>query len=95
MESEIQKRIQRNGLIISRIPGWAKDAFIARSNEEFASDYGLCLASMCKECDEYSRLKEMFFTGNLISSLPETKEEGKKIILANGKKLNTNGGQNE
>ena len=88
MESEIQKKIQKNGLIISRIPSWAKDAFIDRANEEFASDYGLCLSTMCKECDEYNRLKEMFFTGNLIKSLPETKEEGKKIILANGKELN-------
>lgn len=94
MESDIQRKINKNGLIISRVPSWAKDAFIERANEEFISDYGLCLATMCKECDEYNRLKEMFFTGNLMDSLPN-KEEGKKIILANGKELNTKGGQYE
>lgn len=99
MESELQKRIERQGIVISRLPKWAKEIFIARAQEEFCDDYGMCLAAMVKECGEYNKLKQMFLENNLNVSLlfnnPQIKNEEIKnpIKFGNGKQLNNDGGQ--
>ena len=104
MESEIQKRIAKDGIIISRIPGWAKDLFIVRAKEEFCSDYGMCLSAMIKECGEYNQLKQMFFENDLNVQLvlgspsgetEEKEEEGKVLKFGNGKIINLKGVKNE
>ena len=64
-ENELQTRIKRKGIIISRMPSWAKDAFIERAKLEFADDYGMCLASMIRESNEYLLLKQKFFNNQM------------------------------
>ena len=98
MDSEIQKRIERKGIVISRLPDWAKELFIKRAGEEFCDDYGMCLASMVKECGEYSQLKQIFFENKLnlkfLSDGAQSKNEDnlKEIKLGNGKIIKYNGG---
>jgi len=96
MDTEIQKRIERKGIVISRIPDWAKELFISRAQEEFCDDYGMCLAALIKESGEYNQLKSMFFNNQLNAKiiLDENKiDEDKGITFGNGKKLNPNGGK--
>lgn len=86
-QTEIQKKIK--GLTISRIPDWAKEIFVAMAQEEFCNDYGMCLASMVKECGEYRRLKQLFFEGKMnlgeiLDGQTEDGEKEKSIKLANG-----------
>lgn len=64
-ENELHKRIKKRGMIISRIPDFAKQAFIQRAKIEFEDDYGMCLAAMVKESNEYNMLKSMFFQNEL------------------------------
>ncbi|MHA1690040.1 MAG: hypothetical protein ACTSU7_00250 [Candidatus Heimdallarchaeaceae archaeon] len=91
MESEIQKRIVKNGLIISRLPSWARELIIGRAKEEFCDDYGMCISAVLKESLEYNQLKQMFFDNELNIKLgignEQTEEIEKKIHFANGTKL--------
>lgn len=90
---EIQERIKKKGLIISRVPEWAKEAFIARAKAEFSDDYGMCLAAMFKESNEYAVLKQKFFDNDLNIQMiignnikPDMISEDKDVIRAgNGK----------
>ena len=63
--NEIQERIKKKGLIINRIPEFAKEAFLERAKFEFENDYGMCLSAIIKESNEYLLLKQMFLSGNL------------------------------
>lgn len=96
-ESEIQKRIERKGIVISRVPDWAKELFKKRSKEEFCDDYGMCLASMIKECGEYNKLKQLFFENklNLSSDNFELENENREKIIktGSGKIIKYNGGK--
>lgn len=98
-KTEIQKRIERKGIVISRIPEWAKEIFKARAKDEFCDDYGMCLAAMIKECGEYNKLKQMFFENELNVQLlfnnpqEELEEEMKTLKLGNGKLIKYNGGK--
>lgn len=58
-----------------------------RANQEFEGDYGMCLATMMKECIEYSKFKELIFS----NQIPISINTG-NIRFANGKQLNHNGG---
>ncbi|HED06098.1 MAG TPA: hypothetical protein ENI61_05375 [Ignavibacteria bacterium] len=91
MTSEIQKRIERKGLVISRIPIWARDLFIERAKEEFCDDYGMCLSAMIKECGEFSQLKKLFFDNKLNLNSDNIVDE-KSIKFANGHTIKYNGG---
>ncbi len=93
-KTELQKKIERKGIVISRLPEWAKEVFKARAREEFCDDYGMCLAAMLKECGEYHKLKEMFFENNLnLKKISEQKEDNEKSIkFANGKIIKYDGG---
>ena len=96
-ETKIQGIVNKNKLNISRIPSWAKEIFTERARIEFCDDYGMCLAAMIKECEEYNQLKKMFLNNQLNTQIivkakeEELEEEG--IVFGNGKKLNLNGGK--
>ena len=87
MESELQKRINKEGLAISRLPEWAKEVIVSRANLEFCGDYGMCLADIVSSYLEYERLKDLFFSGN-IPSIDSVKEQIKTVKFADGKILN-------
>ena len=93
MDSELQKKVNESKLRISRIPSWAKKVFVARAEEEFDDDYGMCLASMVKECGEYNKIKQMFFANELNlkllfdNSSAKNEEEEKTLTFGNGKKI--------
>lgn len=91
-ETNIQKIVNKNRISISRIPNWAKELFVERAKEEFCDDYGMCLATMIKECTEYNQLKRMFFNNEMNVQLlfdnPNIKTEDKKFsTFGNGKKI--------
>ena len=89
MESEIKKRLNQNGLIISRIPSWTKEIIIEKANEEFCGDYGMCVAQIVREANEYNCLKTKFFNSELGVKLITDKHNEEKpsneIKMANGK----------
>jgi len=88
METEIQKKIEKNGMIISRIPEWAKNIIKNRAEEEFSDDYGMCMASIIKESLEYNELKRKFFDGKVQIHLSKLEEkEEKEVKLANGQSI--------
>jgi len=93
MDSEIQKRIERKGIVISRVPDWAKELFKERSKEEFCDDYGMCLAQMVRESAELNELKQMFFSNGLNLQLlldnSQVKNEGEEKVIkfGNGKTI--------
>lgn len=101
MDSEIQKRIEKRGLVISRIPTWAKEIFINRAEEEFCDDYGMCLVAMLKESSEYNQLKQMFFNNELnvqllLDGKSHNEVSGEETIrFGNGKIIKRIGGKNE
>ena len=99
MDSELSKRIEGEGMHISRIPEWAKEAIKDTAFNEHANDYGACIAQFIREANEYRILKDKFFNNDMnlkiVMDRPEEVDKESSIKLANGKKLNTNGGKNE
>lgn len=98
MESEIQKKIENKGMIISRMPEWCKDVIKEIATLEHSGDYGECIAQFVREANEYRLLKDKFFNNDLNVTLSYPKEgiesdSVKSITLANGKKLNIPGGK--
>lgn len=63
--SEIKDKIEVKGLIVSRIPSWAKTYIKERAKSEFSDDYGQTIAYLIKMCEEYEALKAKFFQGDL------------------------------
>ena len=100
MESELKKRIENKGMIISRIPEWAKEVIMTTAQTEHSDDYGACIAQFIREASEYRILKDKFFNNDMNVKLsidkPVEQKEETGIKFANGKKLNNNnGGNNE
>lgn len=88
METEVQKKIEKNGMIISRIPLWAKQIIQDRANEEFSDDYGMCISSIIKESLEYNELKRKFFDGEVIMHLSKIDSSDiNEIKMASGKTI--------
>ena len=91
MESRIQQVVNKNKLSISRIPSWAKDVITERADEEFCGDYGMCIAQIVREANEYNCLKTKFFNSELGVKLisndnpDEQKKPGDEIITGNGR----------
>jgi hypothetical protein len=91
MESEIQKKIEKKGMIISRIPDWTK-VEIYQEAQLHSDDYGEAIAQFVREAIEYRMLKERFFNGDIQVNISEPKqevndEEEKEVTMANGKKI--------
>ena len=96
MESSIQKKIEQNGIIINRVPGWAREIFKDKANFEFESDYGMCLAAILKDSIENNRLKEMFFDNKLgvkiaLDGAKVEDEDMNEVHMANGKTIKYGG----
>lgn len=94
METELTRKVNKNGMIISRIPSWAKKIIKDVSEEENCGDYGACIAQFVRDALEYQALKQKFFNNDLnidlvINNKNEEKleEPEEKIKFANGKKL--------
>ncbi len=81
-------------MVISRIPEWAKETIKAVAMTEHSDDYGACIAQFVREANEYRILKAKFFNNdlNVTLSQPQQEEKDSGITLANGKKINLNGG---
>ena len=84
-------------MVISRIPEWAKETIKAVAMTEHADDYGACVAQFVREANEYRILKAKFFENDLNVTLSQPQQEQQEqedsgITLANGKKINKNGG---
>ena len=61
MESELSRRIDKRGWVISNIPSWAKDAIKERAEIEHNDSYGEAIAQCIREADEYRILKSNYF----------------------------------
>jgi len=99
MESELKRKIENKGMIISNIPSWAKDVIKDAAVADHTNSYGEAIACFIKEALEYRMLKEKFFNNDLNVTLsypkPVQTNTYTKIKFANGKKLNTPEVQNE
>ena len=87
METEIQKKINKNGLVVGRIPEWVKEEIYQEANWH-SDDYGEAIAQFVREAIEYRLLKERFFSGGLAINLSQIKQathSDKGIKMANGK----------
>lgn len=107
METEIEKIVNRNRIVMSSVPTWAKELFLVRSQEEFGDHHGSCLAALLKDSAEYNKLKEMFFNNEMnvqlllnssqaeseIETEVKVKEEVNSIRLGNGKTIEYKGGK--
>jgi hypothetical protein len=98
MDTPLTRKVNTHGMIISRIPKWAKEVIIAKAEAEHCGDYGACMAQMIRDANELDSLKIKFFNNDLnvqmIISEPQTvhppKEEipsGDEIKFANGNTL--------
>jgi len=99
METKVQQAVNKNKLSISRIPAWAKEVIVGRADEEFCGDYGMCVAQLVRESNEYDCLKRKFFDGSIKAKLI-TDEHGEEksndeIKTANGKIIKMEVKQNE
>lgn len=65
METKVQQAVNKNKLSISRIPSWAKDVIVGRAEEEFCGDYGMCVAQIVRESNEYDCFKRKFFNDEI------------------------------
>lgn len=100
MESELKRRIENKGMIISNIPRWAKDVIKDAAEADHTNSYGEAMACFIKEALEYRMLKEKFFNNdlNVTLSYPQvdlSMQSDKEIKFANGKKLNDSEVKNE
>ncbi len=91
METKVQQTVNKNKLSISRIPSWAKEVIIGRAEEQFCGDYGMCVAQIVRESNEYDCLKRKFFNSELGVKLvnqvspDEKKKPGDEIRTGNGR----------
>ena len=68
---KIRKRIHQDkewSLVISRLPKQTKLDFIKFAEDLFCADYGMALREVLTQYFEYQRLKELFFTGRLVTN---------------------------
>jgi len=57
---EFNKKVRAKGLVMSRIPEKTRELFVNIANEEFCSDYGLCLKWCLDEVLEFQKMKIIF-----------------------------------
>jgi len=62
---KLKEKIQFEGLVISRIPSWAKEYIKTRAIEEFSNDYGQTVSYLIKMATEYENLKYKFLNSEL------------------------------
>ena len=92
--SEIKKRIEFNGLVISRISSWARDYIKERAKEEFCDDFGQTIAFIIKEVQEYEMLKSKFFNNEMkVQLIQENQVKDNTPRTKNGAELNILGGK--
>ena len=94
---EIKNKIEFQGIVVNRIPAWAKDYIKSRAKEEFADDYGALLSFLIRETQEYEILKSKFFNNDLQVQLiqnPQENSEEKVPRSLSGQKLNIKKGGN-
>jgi len=93
MDSEITKIVNKNGMVISRMPDWAKQIIMEVAFSEHSDDYGAAIAQFTREAMEYRALKQKFFAGDInVKLLLEDKNKKENDIrFANGKQLNKGG----
>ncbi len=97
MYSELQEKINKNGMVISRIPSWARQTIQSVAESEHANDYGACIAQFIREANEYRILKAKFFDNDLNVTLSDTNKQGEKdtgsdITFADGSTIKFKGG---
>jgi len=80
MGTEIQRRVNKNGMVISRIPSWAKDIITEKADVEHAGDYGACIAQMIRDAMEYDSLKTKFFNNQLDVNLMINDKHSEKVM---------------
>lgn len=86
MATEIQKKINKNGLVIGRIPDWVKEEIYQEANWH-SDDYGEAIAQFVRESIEYRLLKQKFFSGDMMINLSQIKQPKEEVVIkmANGK----------
>lgn len=62
---EVFDKIMSTKIVINRVPKITKGIFTKLAKDEFADDYGMALASILKEAEEYKKLKDMFFKNKI------------------------------
>ena len=95
---ELKDKIQLQGLVVSRIPSWAKDYIKERAKEEFSDDYGQAIAYFIKMATEYENLKYKFLNSELPIKIgldtPQVKEEEAQVTRSiNGEPIKRIGGR--
>lgn len=95
MKREEIEDIAKRKIKINRVPERVKKEFIQFANKEFCGDYGMALREVWEKYKEFVMLYEnMNFKLDEIMTLlsndseGEEQEQGKKIKLLSGKKLN-------
>ena len=73
--SEIKEAIELKGLVISRLPSWAKTYIKERAKEEFCDDYGQVIAYLIKQANEYELFKAKFLNSELALQIINNSEE--------------------
>ena len=95
--NKILKKIRENkgGIHISRVPSKVKEEFVKLANDEFCSDYGMCLTFLMKGVvsqDTQMILNSLDNLDERVSYLETsfkegTQESSKSIKLVNGKEI--------
>jgi len=91
VETEIQKRVNKNGMVISRIPSWAREFIYEDSIAEHSGDYGACIAFHLRNSIEYMNLKTKFLDNqldvkiNLSEKTEKIKQNLTNLKFGNGK----------
>jgi len=96
----IKEKIEIKGLIISRIPSWARDYIKTRAKDEFCDDYGMLISSLIKDAEEYYAFKERLLSGELKVEIKPNESDNssnKKILprSINGQLIKSFGGKSE
>jgi len=88
---KLKEKIQFEGLVISRIPSWAKEYIKTRAIEEFSNDYGQTVSYLIKMATEYENLKYKFLNSELPIKIgldtPVEKTEEKPRTSIRGKPI--------
>ncbi len=89
--SEIKHKIELNGIVVSRMPSWAKEVFKEMAKERFADDFGMTISYLLTSTLEYERLKEMFFNNQLNVKLLLEPNAPQKVNADDNQRTNLRG----
>lgn len=98
-KSDLQQKIEEKGIIISRVPEWAREIFKQKANNECCGDYGWCLSDLIKDSMEYNRIKTMLLNNEFdvsigIDNKSQSQDKAVRTIkFANGKTIEVKGGE--